>query len=75
MFAHHKHTRNAAVENVNTIDESRLKSLEREFSIVICRPTGDKWQSKILFLSIFDLRSSIFESVFDCCLSVVIKQF
>ena len=35
------------------------KSLETEFSIVICRPTGDKWQSKTLFLAIFDPRSSI----------------
>ena len=24
------------------------------FLIAICRPTGDKWQSKTLFLSIFD---------------------
>ena len=29
------------------------------FSITICRPTGDKWQSKTLFLTIFDLHSSI----------------
>ena len=36
------------------------KSLEREFSIAICRPSGDKWQSKTLFLAIFDPRSSIF---------------
>ena len=28
------------------------KSLETEFSIAICRPTGDKWQSKTLFLAI-----------------------
>ena len=28
------------------------KSLETEFVIVICRPTGDKWQSKTLFLAI-----------------------
>ena len=27
------------------------KSLETEFSIVICRPTGDKWQLKTLFLA------------------------
>ena len=33
------------------------KSLETEFSIAICRPIGDKWQSKTLFLSIFDPRS------------------
>ena len=41
------------------------KSIETVFSIVICRHTGDKWQSKTLFLSIFDPRSSIVESVFD----------
>ena len=35
------------------------KSLETVFSIVICRQCGDKWQSKTLFVLIFDLRSSI----------------
>ena len=35
------------------------KTLETEFSIAICRPTGDKWQLKTLFLAIFDSRSSI----------------
>ena len=35
------------------------KSSETEFSIAICRPTGDKWQSKTLFLAIFDPQSSI----------------
>ena len=29
------------------------------FSIAICRQSGDKWQSKTLFLASFDLRSSI----------------
>ena len=42
------------------------KSLETEFSIVICRPTGAIWQSKTPFLSIFDPRLSIVQSVFDC---------
>ena len=28
------------------------KSLETEFLIAICRPTGDKWQSKTPFLAI-----------------------
>ena len=42
------------------------KSLETEFSIAICRPTGDKWQSKTLFLEIFDQCLSIVQSVFDC---------
>ena len=45
--------------------KQRSKSLETEFTIAICRPTGDKWQSKILFLAIFDPRSSIVRSVFD----------
>ena len=35
------------------------KSLETMFSIAICRRSGDKGQSKTLFLTIFDLRSSI----------------
>ena len=42
------------------------KSIETVFSIVICRHIGDKWQSKTLFPSIFDPRSSIADSVFDC---------
>ena len=29
------------------------------FSIAICRPTGDKWKSKTLFLTIFGPRPSI----------------
>ena len=35
------------------------KSLETVFSIAICRQSGDKRQSKTLFLTILDLRSSI----------------
>ena len=34
--------------------------------IAICLQTGDKWQSKTLFLAIFDLRSPIVKSIFDC---------
>ena len=34
-------------------------SLETLFSIVICRQSGDKRQSKALFLAILDLHSSI----------------
>ena len=30
------------------------KSIETVFLIAICCPTGNKWQSKTLFLSIFD---------------------
>ena len=32
--------------------------LETVLSIAICRQSGDKWQSKTLFLTILDLRSS-----------------
>ena len=35
------------------------KSIETVFSIAICRQSGDEWQSKTLFLTIFDLHSSI----------------
>ena len=35
------------------------KSIGTVFSIANCRLCGDKWQSKTLFLTIFDLRSSI----------------
>ena len=35
------------------------KSIETVLSIAICRQCGDKWQSKTLFLTIFDLCSSI----------------
>ena len=51
--------------------ERRSKSLETELSIAICRPIGDKWQSKTLLLAIFDPRSTIVKSVFDCRLSCV----
>ena len=52
------------------------KSIEVNFPIAICRRTGDchlspDWQSKTLFLSIFDPRSSIVKRVFDFCLSGV----
>ena len=42
------------------------KSLETEFLNAICCPFGDKSQSKRLFLAIFDPRSSIVKSLFDC---------
>ena len=41
------------------------KSLETEFSIAIC-----KWQSRTLFLAIFDPRSSIVNSVFSAAYPV-----
>ena len=50
------------------------KLLETEFLIAICRHTGDKWQSKMLFLSIFDQCLSIVDSFFDCCLPGVILE-
>ena len=40
--------------------------------IAICCPTGDKWQSKTLFLAISDPLSPIDKSIFDCRLSSVI---
>ena len=48
------------------------KSLETEFSIAICRHTGDKRQLKTLFLSIFYPHSSVVDSVFDFHLPGVI---
>ena len=48
------------------------KWLETKFLIAICRRTGDKWQSKTLFLAIFDPRSSIVKSVLNCGLSSVL---
>ena len=38
------------------------KSLETMFLIAICHLRGDKWQSKTLFLAIFDPRSLIVKS-------------
>ena len=40
------------IENVNAADVRWSKSLATEFSIAICRPTGDTWQSKTLMLSL-----------------------
>ena len=48
------------------------KSIETVFSIAICRHTGDKWESKTLFLSIFDPLSSFVDNVFDCRLPGVV---
>ena len=41
------------------------KSLEIESLIAICRQTGDKWQSKTLFVAIFDPHALIVNSVFQ----------
>ena len=47
------------------------KSIEIVFSIAICHPTGDKWQSKTLFLSIFYPSLSIVDYIFNCRLPCV----
>ena len=54
------HTEQAEVENVDTIDERRSDIV------------SDEWQSETLFLAIFDPRSCIVKSVFDCRLSAVL---
>ena len=51
-----------------------LRSLETEFLIAVCNPSGDKWLLKTLFLAICEPRSSIVQSVFDCRLSDMIKE-
>ena len=73
FYAINEHTGWVAIKNGINIDESRSKIVGNKFSIAICRPIGDKWQSKILFLAIFDPRSSIVKSVIDCRLPGVMK--
>ena len=51
------------------------KWLETEFSFAICHLAGDIWQSKTLFLAIFDLPLSIGKIVSDCRLASVIMTF
>ena len=53
------------------------KSLETEFSIAICLQTGNKWQSKTMFLVIFDPHSSIVktQSVLDCRIPGCVNGF
>ena len=60
------HTGKTAIENVNTVDKRRSKIVKTEFS---------KWQSKTLLIAIFDPRSSIVKSVFDCCLPGVVAYW
>ena len=48
-----------AIEMLLTTDEPGSKSIKTVFSIAICCQSGNKWQSKTLFLAIFDLCSSI----------------
>ena len=45
------------------------KWLETVFFIAICRPTGDKWQSKTLFLAIFIHVCRLLRGYFVCRLS------
>ena len=49
------------------------KLVQTVFLIAISRPTGNKWQSKTLFLMIFDSPSGIVKRVLDCRLPSVIK--
>ena len=51
---------------VNTINKHRSKIVETDFLVVICQ-----CQSKALFLVIFNPRSLIVKSFFDCHLSGV----
>ena len=60
------------MRNVNTIDKRRSEWTETELSNAIYRLTGENLQLKILFLPIFDPRSSIVKSVYDCRLSGVV---
>ena len=56
------HTEYAAIENVKAIDVLRSEIVRNGY--FDCHSTVDKWQSKTLFLSSFDPRSSIVKSVF-----------
>ena len=49
------------------------KKFETEFLNAICHPNSDKWQSKTLFLAIFNPQSSIVKSIFYCRLPVVLN--
>ena len=48
----HLHTELVAIDNALKIVERGSKSLETVFSMAICRQSGDKRQSKTLFLTI-----------------------
>ena len=65
--------RNVRSKTVTLSTNVDKNSSETKFLIAICRPTGNKWRSKTLFLAIFVPRSSIVKSVFDCRLSGVDK--
>ena len=83
IFCYEKAGHKIFLASVITLDRQQLKLLilstnvdkkwlEAEILIAIRRSTGDKWQSKTLFLTIFDLHSSIFNNVFGCRLSDVV---
>ena len=59
-------------QKCNTIEERRSKIVRNSISDCHLSPYCHKWQSKTRFLSIFDLRSSIVDSIFNCCLPGVI---
>ena len=68
----HFRERQSKMSNIST--NADPGSLETELLPAVCRPTGDKWQSKTQFQAICDPRSSIVESAFDCRLSNMIKE-
>ena len=49
--------------------------METVFLIAICHQWGDKWQSKTLFLLIFDLRFLDSIGIFDCPLPGVFINY
>ena len=55
----HFHTRQAAIENALYNRRTRIKIARNSVFNFHLSPTGDKWQSKTMFLTIFDLRPSI----------------
>ena len=63
------HTGYAAIENALNNRRTRIK-IDRD-GVFDCRQSGEKWQLEIMFLTIFDLRSSIVTSVIDCRISGV----
>ena len=62
LFSHRIGSNRKPSEQLTNADQKSLEtvlSLETEFFIVICRQTGNKWQSKTLFLTILDPPSLI----------------
>ena len=68
------HTRKAAIENANTIEERRSKIVRNRVFECHLSPHWRQWQSKTQFLSIFDPHLSIVDNVFDYCLPGVCIQ-